>query len=151
MNLYTLQKEINEKKIYIKLLQSKIDFTRQKGEPSAINLTEIKVQSTPRRLDLIDVAKIRKYEKQISEIESELKLYEPIVEDLEYLLKRENDRDQLIYFYVKFKGYTCTKAGYSVSPQIGERQVRRIVKKIEENLSNVRKCHLSSAIIDKME
>lgn len=152
MNIYELQRYINEKKLYQKLLIDRVILLRNRLEPKATTIKDISVEGSPPKQDMADtIHKIVELEKEIDLIDEEIKTCNPYLEELEKILKQYNDRNQLIYYYVKLKGYSSLKSGSMVFPQIGERQVERIVKEIEESLSNVGRCRLSSAIIGKMK
>lgn len=135
MNLYTLQKEINEKRLYQRLALDKIMLLRNSLEPKATCFKSISVQGTPQTRDMADVFyKIVELEKEVEQYEKELDVYKPILEEIENLLKEFNDTYQLIYFEYYIKGYTAEKIG--LRHNYSRAQVYNIINKIDEELQS---------------
>jgi hypothetical protein len=132
-NLYELQKEINEKRLYQKLLMEKIYLLRCKTEPGTVKINEVVTKKNNiDKTKIID--KIIEYEKEIELLQEEIDLYKPILEELEKLLKEYNDIYQLIYFEYYIKGYSAEKIGLRYN--YSRAQVYNIINKIDEDLKN---------------
>ncbi len=131
MNLYELQKEINEKRLYQKLLMDKIKLLRCKTEPGSSQLKDVVTNRTKSDKTIIS-DKIIEYENQIENLQEEIDVYKPIVDELEKLLKEYNDIYQLIYFEYYIKGYSADKIG--LRHNYSRRQVYNIINQLDEEL-----------------
>ena len=139
MNLYELQKEINEKRLYQKLLMDKIYLLRCKTEPGSSQMKDVVTNRTKSdKTNIID--KIIEYEKKIEELQEEIDIYKPIIDELEKLLKEYNDIYQLIYFEYYVKGYSAEKV--ALRHNYSRAQVYNIINKIDEELENKKKAFI---------
>lgn len=130
-NLYELQKEINEKRLYQKLLMEKIYLLRCKTEPGTVKINEVVTKKNNiDKTKIID--KIIEYEKEIELLQEEIDLYKPILDELEKLLKEYNDIYQLIYFEYYIKGYSAEKIAQR--HHYSRKQIYNIINKIDEEL-----------------
>ena len=128
-NLYELQKEINEKRLYQKLLMEKIYLLRCKTEPSSTKFSDVITNKTNiDKTKIID--KIIEYEKEIELLQEEIDLYKPILDELEKLLKEYNDIYQLIYFEYYIKRYSADKI--AMRYHYSRRQIYNIINKLNK-------------------
>lgn len=142
MNLFDLQKEYNEKLLFIKLLRERIELINIRMENiKATDIRDISVLGHAQKTDINDlIHKKVKLEKDINETYEELSLMLPVIKELEKAYQTLGDRDKQIYIQRKIWGYSPVKIG--IKWGLDERTVRRIVKKVEENIKvseNVRK------------
>lgn len=128
-NLYELQKEINEKRLYQKLLMEKIYLLRCKTEPGTVKINEVVTKKNNiDKTKIID--KIIEYEKEIELLQEEIDLYKPILDELEKLLKEYNDVYQQIYFEYYIKGYSADKI--AMRYHYSRRQIYNIINKLNK-------------------
>lgn len=134
MNLYELQKEINWKRIVLRnAIKNLEEIDKKMQSPKTSNVDGIIVQGGKRE-NIVDRLLERKMylEDRVEIIKSELKDYEPLLNELESLLKEYNDLYQLIYFEYYIKGYSADKIG--MRHGYSRRQVYNIINTIDEKL-----------------
>lgn len=138
MNLLDLQKEYNEKQLFIKLLRDKIKLIDDRMENiTATDIRDVSVLGHAKKMDINDLLNEKtKLEKEINEAYEELGLMLPIIKQLEGAYEQIGDRDKQIYIQRRIWGYSPVKIG--VKWGISERQVQKIVKNVE-TLLRVRK------------
>ena len=139
MNLLDLQREYNEKQLFIKLLRDKIKLIDDRMENiTATDIRDVSVLGHAKKMDINDLLN-EKYiiEEELNETYEELGLMLPVIKQLEEAYEQIGDRDKQIYIQRRIWGYSPVRIG--IKWGIDERTVRRIVKKVEKNL-NVRKC-----------
>lgn len=136
MNLYELQKEYNMILLQQKMIMNKIKYKRQSLEPRSVNIQTVKVEGNQPKKDIADVMhEIVELEKEFEELENKKKtIYEPILEELEKLLKEYNDIYQQIYYEYYIKGYNADKIG--IRHGYSRAQVYNIINRIDEELKN---------------
>lgn len=141
MNLFDLQKEYNEKQLFIKLLKERIELINTRMENiKATDIKDISVLGHAQKTDINDLLdKKVKLEKEINDVYEELGLMLPVIRELEKAYQTLGDRDRQIYIQRKIWGYSPIKIG--VKWGIDERTVRRIVKKVEENIKMSENVH----------
>lgn len=141
MNLFDLQKEYNEKQLFIKLLKDKIKLLDVRIENiKATDIRDVSVLGHVQKTDISDLLhKKAELEKEIDNIYEKLGLILPIIEKLEKSYQTLGDRDKQIYIQRKIWGYSAVRIGMKWG--IDERTVRRIVKKVEKNITMSENVH----------
>lgn len=134
MNLLELQKEYNEKQLFIKLLRDKIKLLNDRMENiKAMDIRDVSVLGSAKRTDINDLLNQKvKYEVDLNEAYEELGLILPIIKQLEEAYKQIGDRDKQIYIQRRIWGYSPVRIG--VKWGISDRQVQKIVKNVENSL-----------------
>ena len=138
MNLIDLKRKVRELTTFLKYQESEIE--EQRNTVKAINYDKVLVSGSVAKHDTSDViAKIVSMEKDLEKAQKEYDRLIPLVNELEQGYKELNDRDKLIYLERYIKGYSAVKIGIRYG--ITERQVRKILKKVEKNINSSEKFH----------
>ena len=134
MNLYELQKEIKKKKCFIEQYKREIErYEEMMFKIKTSNIEADMIHGGKRRNNLdICIDEITYRQERIKDLKEELELYEPLIKDLEQILKDYNDIEQLIYFERKVLGYSVNKI--SQRHHYGKSQIYNIINKVEERL-----------------
>lgn len=134
MNLYELQKEINWKRIVLRnAVKSLEEIDKKMQSPKTSNVDGIIVQGGKRENVLDRLLERKQYlEDRVEIITEELKDYEPLLNELEALLKEYNDIYQIVYFEYHIKGYSAEKIG--LRHNYSRRQVYNIINLLDEKL-----------------
>lgn len=135
MNLLELKEIYGEKQQFIKWKMEEIKSIEYKMENiRATDIKDISVQSSHKKIDLADLLDKKVIlEQEVEELGEELNKIIPIIKELEHLYSEVGDRDKQIYIQRKIWGYSPVKIGFKWG--ITDRQVQRIVKETEKNLS----------------
>lgn len=134
MNLIELKEIYGEKQRFIKWKMEEIKSIEYKMENiRATDIKDISVQSSHKKIDLADLLDKKVIlEQEVEELGKELDKIIPIIKELEHLYSEVGDRDKQIYIQRKIWGYSPVKIGIKYG--ISDRQVKRIVKKVEKTL-----------------
>lgn len=134
MNLIELKEIYGEKQQFIKWKMEEIKSIEYKMENiRATDIKDISVQSSYKKIDLADLLDRKVIlEQEVEELVEELNKIIPIIKELEHLYSEVGDRDKQIYIQRKIWGYSPVKIG--IKWGITDRQVKRIVKKVEKTL-----------------
>lgn len=134
MNLLELKEIYEEKQQFIKWKMEEIRLIDCKMENiRATDIKDISVQSSHKKIDLADLLDRKVIlEQEVEELGEELNKIIPIIKELEHLYSEVGDRDKQIYIQRKIWGYSPVKIGIKYG--ISDRQVKRIVKKVEKTL-----------------
>ena len=139
MNLIELKEIYGEKQQFIKWKMEEIKSIEYKMENiRATDIKDISVQSSHKKIDLADLLDKKVIlEQEVEELGEELNKIIPIIKELEHLYSQVGDRDKQIYIQRKIWGYSPVKIG--IKWGITDRQVQKIVKKVEKQLSSSQK------------
>lgn len=139
MNLLELKEIYEEKQQFIKWKMEEIRLIDCKMENiKATDIKDISVQSSYKKIDLADLLDKKVIlEQEVEELGEELNKIIPVIKELEHLYSSVGDRDKQIYIQRKIWGYSPVKIG--IKWGITDRQVQKIVKKVEKQLSSSQK------------
>lgn len=131
MNLIDLKRKVRELTAFIKYQEAEIE--EQRNTIKGTNYDKTIVSGTPKRQDMSDVvARIIEMEQDVEKAQKEYDRIIPLINELEAGYKELNDRDKLIYTDRILKGYSMAKLECKYG--LCERQIRRILKKVEKNI-----------------
>ena len=131
MTLVDLKRKVRELTAFINYHKAEIEEAH--NTVGAMNYDKVLVDGTPKHTDMSDViAKIVEMEKDLEQAQKEYDRLIPLINELEEGYRELNERDKLIYMEYHIKGYSTVKIGIKYG--ITDRQVRRILKKVEKEL-----------------
>lgn len=137
MDLIDLKRKTRELTAFINY--QKAEIKEQRNTLKATNFDKELVSGTPSRHDISDViAKIVEMEKDVEKAQAEYDRLKPLINELEEGYKDLGDRDKLIYLEYHCKGYSAIKIGHRY--KITDKQVYKILKKVEKNIHEAKKC-----------
>ena len=136
MNLIDLKRKVRELTTFINYQKAEIE--EQRNTVKATNFDRVLVSGTPERQDISNVmVKIEAMERDVEKAQKEYDRLIPLINELEVVYKELNERDKLIYLEKYIKGYSLVKIG--ILHNITDRQVRNVLKKINEKFENQQK------------
>lgn len=131
MTLIDLKRKVRELTAFINYHKAEIEEAH--NTVGSMNYDKVLVDGTPKHRDMSDViAKIVEMEKDLDQAQKEYDRLIPLINELEAGYRELNERDKLIYMEYHIKGYSTVKIGIKYG--ITDRQVRRILKKVEKEL-----------------
>ena len=137
MTLIDLKRKYRELKSFIKY--QKLEIEEARNTVKATQYDKINVDGSIKKRDLSDViAEIEIMEKDLDKATKKFDLLVPLIDELEEGYKDLNDRDKLIYLQFHCRGYSAIKIGQLHG--ISDKQVYKILKKVEKNIHNEKKC-----------
>lgn len=142
MNLIELQKDYNEKQLFIKLQLDKIKLLNDRMENiKATDIRDVSVLGHSKKIDISDLINDKvKIENDIKEMYKEIEFMLPIIKELENEYHKLGDRDKQIYIQRKIWGYSPVKIG--IKWGITDRRVQEIIKNVEKQLSVRKSSHV---------
>lgn len=134
MEIFELEKEKDIKEADKRSLKNKIYGLKLKLGLHATDFNDDKVLSHVKNKELAVLGQIEEMEKDLMDIERELKEIDDDVNSLYQIFKKYKDEDQQIY--IEKKLYKWSNAKISVEHGgISKRQINRIIKKIVDNFN----------------
>lgn len=131
MTLIDLKRKVRELTTFINYQKAEIE--EQRNTIKGTSYDKPMVKGTPKHSDISDVIiKIVDMEQDVEKAQKEYDRLVPLINELEAGYKELNERDKLIYLEYHCKGYSAVKIGIRYG--ISERQVRRILKKVEKDV-----------------
>ena len=131
MNLIDIKRKISELTIFITYQKSEVAAKRETVK--ATRYDKELVKGTTKRKDVSDIiAEIVEMETDIEYAQQEYNRLLILITDLENNYKELNERDKLIYVDRMIKGFSMAKMEYKYNKS--DRQIRRIIQKVERNI-----------------
>jgi RNA polymerase sigma factor (sigma-70 family) len=131
MNLIDLKRKKRELSSFLNYMYAEVNEKRDPVKATRFDKTT--VDGTKKHYDTSDVVlAITDMEKDIEKTQQEYDRITSLINELEKGYKELNERDKLIYLEYWCKGYSTSKIG--VRYGLSDRQVRRILKKVEKKL-----------------
>ena len=137
MTLIDLKRKVRELGSFIHYQRAEIEEAR--NTVKATQFDKINVDGSIKKSDLSDViAKIDLMERDLDKATKQFDLLIPLINELEDGYRELNDRDKLIYLQFHCRGYSAVKIGQLHG--ISDKQVYKILKKVEKNIQEEKKC-----------